>query len=555
VTEDDEFQKLAKVITLQKPFGPPDSGQFTDSIDLLRVLYDPGNRIHKQSVSLGAPYVIGRKGAGKTAFVTAPKLNANSVAIELPSADLYQGVFGITRSLLGQGVAVFAEHSARLWRHVTWCAIVCRLAKDAEDAGTQEAEVVSAFAESLGSGAIPNDADEAVTLYLQRLRILMSESAPIGGLGELLNSVRGYNVSITQAIEAATSILARSPNRYVVIVDSLERYNGVLPSPAAHHEPERVSFEGLFRFIGGDGTMPNRPFDIRFAFPAELWSVLASVSANPIKDFDQRVIAQWSAKELITLMGTRLSIYLRLHFPDTRQPLSAGAFRPLSYEESRRIVEAALPKDVTNGLGEREDIVAYLLRHTQLLPRHLVTILNRVWEAQHAIDPSAPLPITQLAVVDGVRQGETEIANDIIAAYSMAHPHARLCCERLIPHLPLVFADGDLHREFNQNGIKRETGMEYRELQRSLIEIGCVGRVTETTQRYTIGEFEYTRPGSLHVGGGEKLCLHPIFAEVFGSRHCSARRNQLSETERATIRPIYPIGSDPNSATDYRDEH
>lgn len=223
--DDNIDKKLSRVITRQRPFGPPDAAQFTDSTDMLRMLYDPANRIHRQAESTGAPYVIGRKGAGKTAFVMAPKLLPHSITIELPNADLYQGVFGVARTMSDNGIVVFAEH----------------------------------------------------------------------------------------------------------IVDSLERYTGVLPSET-HHEAERISFEGLFRFIGGDGTMSSRSFDIRFAFPAELWSLLERVSANPIKDFDQRVIAHWSAKELISLIGTRLAIYFRLYYPELRVPQtpSNGTFKPLT---------------------------------------------------------------------------------------------------------------------------------------------------------------------------------------------------------------------------------
>ena len=42
---------------------------------------------------------------------------------------------------------------------------------------------------------------------------------------------------------------------------------------------------------------------------------------------------------------------------------------------------------MTGGLGVEEDTVAYLLRHTQLLPRHLIEILNNVF--------TAPVPDSQ----------------------------------------------------------------------------------------------------------------------------------------------------------------
>lgn len=550
------MHELSGIITRRQPVGPPDAAQYSSQTDLLRLLYDPTNRIHQHAESTGAPYVIGRKGAGKTAFVMAPKLRPNSVAVELPSADIYQGVFGIVRALHQRGVEVYAEHSARLWRQLAWSAVLCDIARTEGRRGGKTRKLFQ-FAEFLGNGKVPATADEAVSLYLQRVERSVSVSARAGGLGELLTrAVSGYGWTINDAIDEGTAWLAASPDRYVVIVDSLERYTGALPR-TPYESVEQNAFEGLFRFIGGDGTLPNRAFDIRFAFPAELWSVLEHTSSNPIKDFHQRVIAQWSSRELISLVGTRLAIYAELYEPGLHAPRisDSDGVRPLSYDDARAMINLMLPRQVTNGMGTPEDTVAYLLRHTQLLPRHLITILNQIWEIHGSADGDGAFPISNKAIVEGVRHGETNVVGDIIAAYKQVHPYAKLCCERLIPNLGMVFAEGDLHREYNRNGIRRETGLEFRDLERSLIEIGCIGRVIEngSGDRYVVGEFEYTRPGSLYIGDGEMFCLHPVFGEVFSCRHSTTRLAQLSAADRKVVRPVFPIGTDPDAPVDYRD--
>ena len=569
---EDLLPELERVITRQQPFGPPDAAQFTSSTELLRLLYDPSNRTHQQAESSGAPYVIGRKGAGKTAFVTAPKLDADAVPIELPSADVYQGVFDIVSSLVYGGTRMFPEHTARLWRHLAWCAVLAELARQPQRGphpGSGDAEdhrIVREFADSLGSGALPVDAHAAVSAYLRRLSVVLGPDKPAGGLGDLLNSVSGNGWSIVQAIDSGTRVLRAQTARYVLIVDSLEHYLGDLPT-TDYQQAERVAFEGLFRFVGGDGTQPDRAFDIRFAFPAEMWTVLEKVSANPIKDFHRRVLVHWSARELITLIGNRLNLYCHLYEPDMAERagvLGGGGARqngkdarpaPLGYDDARRLVELVLPATVTNSYGGREDTVAYLLRHTQLLPRHLITILNCVWHAQAAHDPGAPVPVKPIAVVEGVRQGEYEIVGDVLASFSGVHPGARLCCERALPNLGNVLVEGELHRVYNQNGIRKDTGLDFRDFVRTLLEIGCLGRVVDTksTSRYIVGEFEYTRAGSLHIGADEPFCIHPVFAEAFDGRHATGRRAQLPDDERRTVKPVYPFGSDPNDPHDYRD--
>jgi hypothetical protein len=551
--------ELQRVITRQQPFGPPDAAQFTWSTELLRLLYDPTNRTHQQAESSGAPYVIGRKGAGKTAFVTAPKLDALAVPVELPSADVYQGVFDRVASLVYGGTRMFPEHTSRLWQHLAWCAVLAELARGPRRPPSGSHRIVVEFATSLGNGTVPADAQAAVSAYLRRLSVVIGTSSPAGGIGDLLNSIAGNGWTIIQAIEAGSQILAEEPHRYVLIVDSLEHYLGDLPSTDYQHA-ERVAFEGLFRFVGRDGTRPDRPFDIRFAFPAEMWTVLEKVSANPIKDFHRRVLVHWSARELITLIGNRLNIYCHLYEPDVVAAfgsLNGVEPRPSSfdYDEARRLINLVLPQTVTNSYGGHEDTIAFLVRHTQLLPRHLITILNCVWEAQAAHDPGAPLPVKPIAVIEGVRRGENEIVRDILASFSSVHPGARLCCERTLPNLGNVVDEGELHRVYNQNGIRKDTGLEFREFVRTVLQIGCLGRVVDakSTSRYVVGEFEYTRAGSLHVGADELFCIHPVFAEAFDGRHATARRAQLAVSERRNIRPVYPFGSDPSDPHDYRD--
>jgi hypothetical protein len=552
---DADYGLLRRVITPQQPCGPPDAAQFTGSIDLLRLLYDPTNRIHRHAESSGAPYVIGRKGAGKTAFVTAPRLHHDVIAVDLPTADIYQGVFAVVTSLMRRELQLYPEHTARLWRHLAWSAVLAAIAR-----GPQQRRAafrrVRDFAQSLGSGtAPPIDAGAAVSQYLRRLRTLIGAIDQPGSVGELLNSVECNGLTMAEAIQAGTEVLAATPERYVVIVDSLERYSGELPT-TEYQQVERISFEGLFRFIGGDGTLPTRAFDIRFAFPAEMWQVLAKVSSNPVKDFHSTVIAHWSSRELITLVGTRLAIYCHLHHPGLLELLDLPDDRPghLGYADSRRLIDAVLPAEVINAFGGREDSVAYLLRHTQLLPRHLIAILNQVFEA-HTVDPRAPFPVSGMAVIEGVRRGQTAIVGDIIAAYIRVHPHAGVCCERILPNVGLVVDESELHRLYNRQGVRKASGLEYQEMRRLLIEIGCLGRVVEidSTARYVVGEFEYTRPGSMHVAESEPLCVHPLFGEVYSCRHSSSRRSQLSAQERRAVRPVYPVGSDPEATRDYRD--
>lgn len=545
------LRALREILTKDQPVGPPDAETFTSDVGLLRLLYDPDNRIHEWAEASGAPFVIGRKGSGKTAFVMAPRLRDGVIAVELPAPDLYQGVFDVIRLMLSRAVTVFPEVSARLWQHMAWSAVLSTLATNGRKR-QGPARIVHDFASSLGGGKVPATPDLAVSCYLRRLRLTVEQADQIGGLGDLLNSVSGNNHTILEAIDAGRAVIDSTKSRVVVIVDSLERYRGVLPSQGSS-PVEQAAFEGLFQFVGKDGNVHDRPFDIRFAFPAELWPILEKVSANPSKDFKQQVIAHWTARELVRLAGTRLAIYGTIHDRPELVPERKGSvFSPMNYDEAREVLTRFLGPKVQNGLGEAEDPIAYVMRHTQLLPRHLITILNHIAKAQTLHDRGAPFPVSNQAIVEGVRHAEAMIVRDILSAYEQVHPFAELCCSRVIPNLHMVFTDGDLHAQFNRTGVKKETGLEYREFVQTLVEIGCIGAEMKaaTTTRYVTAEFEYTRPGSLFIGDGTMRCLHPVFAEVF---NCLDSPSRTTAEERSKVLPVYPYGSNPHTNEDYRE--
>lgn len=199
------------------------------------------------------------------------------------------------------------------------------------------------------------------------------------------------------------------------------------------------------------------------------------------------------------------------------------------------------------------------MRHTQLLPRHLLRILNAIWLR----DPSAEggVRVDPEAVVLGIRDVEGQVVTEICKAYELVHPMANEVCRAVVKNLPRRFSDSDLHRTFNQVGkgaLKRAArriendllsspvyrygsysspgpDMDYFDFKAMLVEIGCLGRLIDQTERYDVAEFEYTVSVRLTMGDDDIMCVHPLFSGVYQSR-------TDPETD---IRVVYPVGSDP----------
>ena len=188
------------------------------------------------------------------------------------------------------------------------------------------------------------------------------------------------------------------------------------------------------------------------------------------------------------------------------------------------------------GLGEKP--VPYLLRHTQLLPRHILRYLTAIIKIDSKNGNGGATSISASAVKKGIDAVEGELWREVCDAFSYRYPKSLDVCSAVIPQLPLRFSNGELHSVFNKYGRKvySDTNIEFEDFKRMMFEMGCIGAVIETSELYIHGVFEYTMPESLDPSDRNELCLHPMF--------CGGIKNETSVTE-GTTKVIYPYGTNP----------
>jgi hypothetical protein len=252
---------------------------------------------------------------------------------------------------------------------------------------------------------------------------------------------------------------------------------------------------------------------------------------------------QWHAGDLLVVAAHRLSLYLQLvDAPQHRRLLE-------KYDVEQRSGAVALftellPPDTPNKFKIAEPSLAYVLRHTQLLPRHAVDIFN--WVIGAAIDPATGVlgPIETRHVESGISHGERNIYAGVVDAYRHRYPVLDALCRAAIPQLPRRFSDSELHVVYTRHAkaVLKETPdteheLDYHAFKKMLIDVGAVGRFRDETQIYYEAEFTYTAPADLVVGVEDSLCLHPLF---------SGRYPRIHENGK-TVKFVYPSGSSPEA--------
>lgn len=514
---------LSKYVKHGAPFGPTDAGLIdVTHKSVLKELFDPQNKIYN-ALRLNPSIIIGRRGSGKTAYLHSVFVDHEfGIVQEIRTSKTFSQIV----SAIERNTPAFylAEDISDLWQELFYFALISEVANRYRGESRELALIDDFVAkESLKA---PNSVESFLWKIVRTLGAKSGQNL-VGAVADVVKEVTG--ISFEHAKQKTIEILQKKRQRAILLLDSLEQYPTSIQSVAN-------ALSGLLMCVGQFNER-NEEFNVRLCLPAELYHVfLDLVTTNPLKDLTQpnALTLHWIAGELLSVAAHRLNLYTRLYFPDRVRTPPDLTHR----DQVQDFLRKFLPAQVTNKLGVSEETIAYLLRHTQLQPRHILLYLNAIFEKQRKLDRSKYPSIDESAVVTAIAETEHLLTEEVFSGYRMLYPRAKAACESCIPQLPLRFGHSTLQKVFTRRGRKPSGIADYWDFRRLLIETGIVGRVVGETDRYIVGRFEYTEPHKLVVSTEDELCLHSVFAEVF-----SYKKGKGKDKDTKTV---YPYGSDPD---------
>jgi len=358
-------------------------------------------------------------------------------------------------------------------------------------------------------------------------------------VAQLLEKVAGKNESTKTvsffedrvSLEDAKSVVLKNlqarQKKFAILMDSLDDFRLDIDSVG-------YALQGLLKIVGSMNK-PRDIVDIRFCLPSELYPRFAELSSNPNKDFRRALRLQWSASELILIGAQRLMFYLASNH---RELYKKYVHLDLTKRgDALHMFSAVLPEKITNQTGYPEETISYILRHTQLLPRHFIILLNSIFRSHR----SNRFPVSEERIISGIQQVEEAMVGEIFVAFNLIYPNAKVTCRKCLPELGHKFTMADLHRVFTRHGKAVFGSDNLFDFQRMLVEIGAVGKVIPGSDKdlYIKGNFEYTISHQLSISQDDELCVHPLFSGIF-------------QGGGKPERPVYPYGSNFDDE-DYRD--
>lgn len=503
-------------ITKDEPFGPIDSIDIdSNDVKAIKLLFEQHNWIYK-NLRNRPSIIMGRRGAGKTHYLRSVFFDKGyDFYTEIRTPRVLSHMTRVVQRMTDD--AVFTETVAELWETVLWISVFAEMRKHSV-LTWEELNIVNAYLEKVGVGE--GDDVDGVLWNLANMLDARINSHSSTVAAEILRGFDG--VRFDDAKSALLSSLERSDKKFAILMDSLEDFQLDFESVAR-------SMQGLLKLVGSMNK-PRDRVDIRFCLPTEIYHRFIKISSNPNKDFRRALKLQWAASELVLIGANRLTLYLSIFYEDFIKKIF-----PLDVTkraDALTLFHSVLPEKIVNGAGYQEETISYLLRHTQLLPRHFLMILNSIFKSTGGTQKLIPFPVSQERIINGIRQMEGFIVGEIFVAFKLIYPTAEETCKRCLPELGHKFTMGDLHRVFTRHGKAVFENDNLFDFQRMLLEIGAIGRVIpgKETDVYIKGNFEYNVAHELVLGQDDELCVHPLFSGIF---HGSGKQE----------RPVYPYGS------------
>jgi hypothetical protein len=397
-----------------------------------------------------------------------------------------------------------------LWRLLLWAPVAVRVAllpRDKRDPHDHYATLWSETAylrpvyqralvdyEANPEDSMPPD-DAVLVEWLKQILDQLANGVAVYGTDDLRQVIRSVERPWSALVTAAEAVIAARKANVVVMIDSLENMGPLL---------ERVSpaVRGLFNLIGRQSIGGRRSFGIRCCFPAEMWPELERLTSAPLKDLSARLVLKWRFKDLRSVANSRLETFLAQEHPDVLAMAKASG---------RSVLDTILPLTVTNMFGVEEPALQYMTRHTQMLPRQFIYILNLA--IHQALATTGRPFVSDAHIRDAVIAGEASICPEIFSAHRFRYPDAEAIVRELIPKLPFEFGDSELHQACREAA----AGQRYHEIRSMLTEIGVIGQLLRRGPLYRHAEFAYTVEGQFQVSPEGSYCLHPLFVRQYKS--------------------------------------
>jgi hypothetical protein len=527
--DDHIADRLRRFLTPTAPLGPSDAAQITD-LEVAARLFDPHNKSFNTLLRRDLSVLIGRRGSGKTALLNSYKYrpylddtpNVRDVRFDFHSYEIVIDIitykqFDEMQRLVARDPGTFrpVESLVDDWASLVTDYFFAKLVSGEIEEGcaTDHIHTVSRYLEQDDNG------------YREQARQIVWGGSLLTRIKSLISSQasKKYSyISGEEALAAAVEHLVVTGKRALILFDSMDEYDITNP-----HFTRTLG--ALIRFISHFNSHQEH-IKIKLGLPSEIFPEVKRASANPLKDLVSVDQLKWTAMELAQIAAHRYLLFLNLYDSDHSVKLSSLDLN--KREQVRDFWANFLPATQINRYGQEEESMTYIMRHTQLLPRQLLMILQKIIVISSGLTGGFR-EFKSEAVTEAIEGTEPLIATEILSAFAHVYPFAEEFCKPVFANFPTIFSFDQLEDSWRKKGrpIANKKAIEFDmpNFGEMLVRMGVVGIGHEETERYYQGTFGYDSLSPTNIGQGQPLCLHPIFSKHFNAAGNRRRKAVLPQ--------------------------
>jgi hypothetical protein len=320
-------------------------------------------------------------------------------------------------------------------------------------------------------------------------------------------------VVFENARKCVLDFLAKTRSTLYFLFDSMDEY------PVRNATFSRI-LSGLFQGLTQLSDESSR-IVVSFFIPEEIENFNALESSNLMKDLSASFRIRWNPIDLLRVVAHRLRISASVYDAELHDRIKD--FDLSRRQDIHQLFQMVLPPRIKNSQGTEEDTLAYIIRHTQLLPRHILAIFNSALSIHYKAAQSFA-GVSPEAIRAGVSAVQKLIANQILLPFEHLYPKLLTQCRAILPDLDPICDFSTLRKveaRFHRL-IEEEVGSVWTKL----FDMGVIGRSTghdgnnshqvEQSDRYCYGQFHFNIDGSFGLATDGEYCFHPVFTRAFG---------------------------------------
>jgi hypothetical protein len=491
-------------------------------------------QVFDEIIASRRPLISGRRGAGKTAAVNALVATAyeeqyswSSQKVSFTSKNIILFIdswkdldvlvervtvdIGVVNGSNLDWASITPEQCARYWRKYLWNAIF----------------------EQIYQSSIAGRPTKPVERHLSEV------NKYITGRDFLSSSSRIGEYVLDQAFEkvrdSVLDYLVTSGTNCIVVIDSLDQY------PLTSLRFERV-ISGLFRCVNQFADMFPRCYAY-CCLPEELEPTIIEHYPNLYKDGTESSSLsrlQWRPVDLMRIVAKRFREFLKANSKGlgSKDRIMQAKLNTVSLDERSGIsffFDTILPDMVSNRMGCEEPTLAYILRHTQLLPREVLSIFSTILRNCYKRS-ECWTQISTNDIVDAIDREEGRLSENLLQPFRVISPNIgkeikRIACQA---ELRPVFSGTEARCFKSLVNTLESWGGDPLE---ALFHMGVIGYIDDAdnsgnqSDYYIFARFHFNSSRPIAPSRSGRYCFHPLYS---GSWHLRRPENS------AKMKYIYP---------------